>query len=443
MGQPDHAAARPTGVRFIVLSLACGASFVLYLHRYVWGMVKPDLQKEFGWDERTSGSFDSLFAASYGLSQIPSGIACDWFGARRLLGASIFCWSAALLVATVTGGSGVFASRMAFGVFQAGCYAALNKVSKNWFPRTMRSTAQGWIATFFGRGGGAASFLLFGTVLVGWAGFSWRGAVAVFGLAGFAFAAVFAYLFRNTPREHPWSNAAEAELILQGDPQAILAVRSRLDWGLLVRCPTVWCLSLRAVASNMADVVFVYWLPLYLRGSQGLGSIEAGWMAALPLLGGACGGAASGWLQSRLLMLTGDRRWSRNGVGLGGKSIAAALMLGSLGIRDPAVVACVFLAVKFFSDCEQPAEWGAVTDIAGKNAATVFACVNTFGSLGGVLGSLSIGHILASDAGRPTAAAWTTVFVITAVEYMVAAAVWLFIDSRRPIVPEPEAPHRP
>src|SRR5437867_1310855 len=84
---------RPTGVRYLVLVLACGISFVLYLHRYVAGFIKEDLRAEFGWDLVKLGWLDSMFNATYGLVQIPSGVLCDWFGARLLLGGSILLWS--------------------------------------------------------------------------------------------------------------------------------------------------------------------------------------------------------------------------------------------------------------------------------------------------------------------------------------------------------------
>src|SRR5438477_3834616 len=92
---------RPTRVRFLVLGLACGLSFLLYLHRYAWGFVKKDVQDEFGWDARVLGLLDSAFPLSYGLAQVPSGILCDWFGARVLLGGSVLGWSAALATLAV------------------------------------------------------------------------------------------------------------------------------------------------------------------------------------------------------------------------------------------------------------------------------------------------------------------------------------------------------
>jgi nitrate/nitrite transporter NarK len=123
--------------------------------------------------------------------------------------------------------------------------------------------------------------------------------------------------------------------------------------------------------------------------------------------------------------------------------MAAILILTSLAFDEAAVIAAMLLAVKFFSDWEQPAEWGTVTDISGRCAASVFACVNTLGSLGGFAGNLLTGQVLGSGEGQPTAAAWTAVFLIIAAEYLIASASWLFIDCARPIADNPAQPGGP
>ena len=425
---------RPTQIRQFVLALACGISFLLYLHRYTWGTVKKNLIDDFGWDTVTLGWLDGLFALTYGIAQIPSGMLCDWFGSRALLGTSILLWSLALGgFAVAKDVASMTAARLIFGVAQAGCYPVLNKVSKNWFPISTRTTAQGWIATFFGRGGGAVSFVLFGTVMLGWWSMPWRWAIAVFSLVGIASGIAFVLLFRNTPREHPWANDAEARLIVAHDAAAAQAKHSRVRWSTLLGSASVWFLFVRALASNMADVLYVYWVPLYLLNEKQLSHVLAGWLAALPLIGGALGGVCSGRLQSELLQRNVGRHWVRRSVGLFGKLLAAGCMLLSLAFHSPVAVLLMFLVVKFFSDAEQPAEWGAVSDIAGRNAATVFACVNTVGALGGFIASLQVGHVLKSFG-------WTAVFVIIAIEYVVAGLAWLFIDTRR-LLDDSQAAH--
>jgi MFS family permease len=427
---------KPTRVRALVFALACLLSFVLYLHRYVWGFIKPEIKTEFGWDDVTLGWLDSLFLASYAVGQVPSGILGDWFGAHLLLGCSVLLWSLALLGTALAGGFlGLAVARLALGATQAGCYPALNKVSKNWFPVGVRTTAQGWIATFCGRAGGAASFFLFGTVLLGLLGLPWRWAVGVFAAVGTFCGVLFLLLFRNTPREHPWANAAEADLITAEDPLAARATHSRLRWSALLGSRTVWFLFARSFVGNMADTFFVYWVPSFLRGGKHLLSpTAAGGLAALPLLGGAVGGVASGSLQSRLVRRVG-RRWARGGVGMTGKLLAALLMMLPLVLDGPVLVGIVFVAVKFFADWEQPAEWGTITDVAGANAATVFASVNTAGSVGGFVAGPLMGLVLKafSADGVPTAAAWNAAFGLIAVEYVCCAACWLFIDCGKPI----------
>ena len=39
---------RPTNIRWIVFGLACGTSWMLYLHRYTFALIKPKLVDE-GW----------------------------------------------------------------------------------------------------------------------------------------------------------------------------------------------------------------------------------------------------------------------------------------------------------------------------------------------------------------------------------------------------------
>src|SRR5262245_51911969 len=125
--------ARPTHVRYLVLLLSCGVSFLLYLHRYAWGFIKKDIGEEFGWDAVTLGWLDSLFTVSYGLGQIPSGIFCDWFGARLLLGGSVILWSLALVTfAAGTSFLQLAPARFGFGAAQASCYPVLSKVSRSW-----------------------------------------------------------------------------------------------------------------------------------------------------------------------------------------------------------------------------------------------------------------------------------------------------------------------
>jgi MFS family permease len=434
---PGRSIQRPTNVRQLIFALACGTSLLLYLHRYTWVFVKRDVREEFGWDNTTLGWLDGLFGLSYGVAQVPAGALCDWFGAHVLLGSSILLWSLALFGTTLaTGLASMAVARLIFGIGQAGCYPMLNKASKNWFPLTWRTTAQGWIATFFGRAGGALSFVVFGTVMLGWLHIPWRWAIGMFTGLGVLCGLLFVFLFRNTPREHPWANEAEARLIQADDADAACATGSTLNWGHMLRRSSVWFLFLRGALSNMADVVWVYWVPLYLTDVKELARSDSGWIAALPLIGGALGGVASGSLQTRLIARTGRRRFARRSIGMTGKWLAAVMMVATLGLESAWVLAGGFMLVKFFTDWEQPAEWGTISDIAGRNAATVFACVNTIGAVAGFVAGPLVGIVLGHFGGNPakiTAPGWQALSLLVALVYLLAGSAWLFIDPEKPI----------
>ena len=52
---------RPTTVRWTVLTLACGSSWLLYFHRYVFALIKPELAQEWDLDTNTLGLLDATF----------------------------------------------------------------------------------------------------------------------------------------------------------------------------------------------------------------------------------------------------------------------------------------------------------------------------------------------------------------------------------------------
>ena len=59
---------RPTRVRWFIFVLACAASWLLYLHRYAWGVVKPFYKAENpGISDVDLGWLDSAFLATYAI----------------------------------------------------------------------------------------------------------------------------------------------------------------------------------------------------------------------------------------------------------------------------------------------------------------------------------------------------------------------------------------
>ena len=438
----DSPASKPTNIRWVVFALGCGTSATLYLHRYVLGLIKPELSREYGLTNSDLADLDSAFGLTYAACQVPCGILIDLVGVHWFLGLSVLLWTFALLGNVTASTVGTFwYMRAAFGAAQAGAYAAMNRMTRSWFPDSVRTQVQGWIGVTSGRLGAAAANILFATVLMGVFLLSWRQAVYCFASVGIALGIAFLILFRNTPREHPLVNEAEADLI-DGPalvPSGVSVPRSSV--GELLRQMKFWSLvnlgmlALQTTLSTVADLLYSNWIPQFLSQVHGLNYKEMGFYSMLPLLGGACGGAAGGMLNDWLMRRSVSRRWSRTIVGISGKGLAGVALLAALLAYDNPYVFCSLLfAVKFFSDWSLAATWGTVTDIGGRATATVFAVNNGIASLGNYLGPQLYGYV-ADNYG------WPPVFVCVGVIYMLCAATWLGINCERPLV-EPSVTSR-
>lgn len=420
---------RPTNVRWTVFVLACATSWLLYLHRYSWGVVKPAFLMENPEISATEvGWLDSAFNAAYALGQVPAGLAGDVLGPRAVLPAFILLWSVATAgVAWTSGFWRVFAVRAGFGLSQAGAYPVLNKMTRNWYPLAGRTSVQGWV-TAFGRLGAACSPLLVATILMSRAGFglSWQTALMVLTVPGVALAIAFWLCVRNSPREHPWANAAEQELVDAGSAPSTPGqpVRLARDPASLV---SLGMLLLYAFASTFQDQLYVYWIPSFLVQGRQMDTATMGLFTPLPLLGGAVGSVLGGLLNDALLRAKWNRRWVRSGVGLTGKLVAGVLVAASVLVPYGWLAMVVLLTARVFGDLSLPTQWGAITDMAGRASGTVFGLVNTVGAAGGFVAGPVLGYLKQHHG-------WEGLFLGAAGMCVVSALTWLLIDSTRRLV---------
>ncbi len=423
--------AEPTNFRWVVFGLACGTSWLFTLHRYTFGLIKADLMREWKLSEGEIGLIDSCFAIFYSLFQFPAGMAADVLGVRLVLTVLIILWSLGLaLHAWAPGKLEMWYARALLGIGQSGALACINRIARQWFPISIRTSLQGLAGITAGRLGGLGANLLFMTVLIGYCGLDWRTAIVIFAVLGLAHALLFVVLFRNTPAEHPLVNESEAALIGVGSSPNSARITIRELLGSL--SPPAYvnfvALNIQTILSTFADNIFSNWIPLFLLTVHHLKAKEMGIYSALPLLGGALGGALGGVLNDWLIARTGNRRWARRIVAIAGKGTAAALILASLlWYHEPYLFCYALFFVKFFSDWSLTTAWGVATDIGGRATASVFAFNNAIAGVGSIGAPAVIGYI-AQYAG------WPTVFVVIGATYAFCALSWLFIDCTLPLI---------
>lgn len=420
---------QPTRIRWVIFFLICAVSWLLYVHRYSWGVIKPIFHQENPhFTDTDLGWLDSAFFAAYGLGQVPGGLLGDIFGPRWILTGSVLFWSA--LAAGVVWTAGfwqVLAIRAAFGLAQAPAYPVVSKMTRSWFPLSIRTSVQG-VVTALGRIGAACAPLLLATVLMGLLGFSWQEALLALTGLGAVLALALWFLVRSTPREHPLCNAAEQELISAGTAPATSGKRTAL-LGDPASLLSLSMLLLYAFASTFQDQLYVNWIPKFLMEGRGLTATEMGLFAPLPFIGGAIGGILGGIFNDVLIRAWKNRRWARCAVAFTGKFVASGLVLLAVRMEDGRLAMVMLLAARVFGDWSLPTQWGAITDMSGRASATVFGLVNTVGAVGAFVAGPILGHLKQYYH-------WEGLFLGVAGMCLLSALTWFLIDCNRKLVAE-------
>ena len=435
-------AERPTRVRYMVFVLGFGTSWMLYLHRYSFALIKPFLKEELDVSNTELGYMDAVFGATYFGVQFPTGLWGDVAGVHWLLGGLIRLWAAALAMhAWAPNVKILYAARALLGAGQAGVFSLVGRLTRSWIPLSVRTTAQGWIGVAAGRLGGLSANLLLMTVMIGIMGLKWQLALYILAGVGITHGLAFLALFRNSPAEHPWANDAEADLVA-GDSQQ--EQEKPLKIGELVRqmdgrsILNLIAVNASTTFSSIADHIYSHWIPLFLVAEYQLKYKEMGIYSALPLLGGVTGGIIGGYLNDWLIRRTGSRRWVRSLVGFAGKFLAAiTLATGIVFFYDDPYVFCGMLfVVKLFADISLTTRWGTITDIGGRATASVFAFNNSVASaiimgIPAVYGYISDVH------------GWRVVFWVACSAYVACALTWLLVNCTIPVLANDREPTRP
>ena len=433
---------RPTNKRWVIFFLACGTSWFLYLHRYTWNFIEPKLTDEYGLSKTETGFLGSLFNWSYGGCQIPSGMIVNWFGPHLFLGLIIALWSVGLAM------QGMYSNiwylrgvRIFFGTCQAGCYPALLHVTHTWFPKSSRTSIQGWVAAFFGRGGGFMSSILMGSVLMGFFALSWQSSLFILAGCGLVFALIFLLMFRNSPVHDPGVNKAELAIITEGESdKSQAATKKMLPWRKAFKHWGMRFFFFQQIFNAGADNIFSLFMGSFFLTVMNVDIKQGGLLIGLPLLGGALGGIFGGFLNDLLIQRLGSRRWARTSIGFTGNFMGCVLMFVAISQKEPLAAGLALFVVKFFSDWTQPTVWGTCTDLGREYSATVFSIINTAGTIGGIIFPPLFGVILDRFATKEIRGGAEVIipnfyqlFVFIAAMYMVSAVCWFAINCEKPI----------
>lgn len=409
--------------RHLLVASTFTLSMLLYVDRIAISTAKGPLTADLGLTDTQFGWTLSAFALGYALFQTPAGALADRFGPRRVIAGIVAAWS---FFTALTGIAWSYASllvfRFLFGAGEAGAYPACARTFYSWLPVGERGFAQG--VNFSGSRLGAAFALPVVAALVTAVG--WRPAFLALGVLGFVWAAAWYAWFRDTPEEHPRISAAERRLIVEGRGPRAAAAEAPLTAEDLARSGNMWLAMGQYFASNFTFFFCLTWLFPHLQQTYRLDAFQTGLLAAVPLLGGACGNWVGGWMVDRLYR---DGSWqrSRQVPAILGFLLAGAGLLGTLAFDHVGLTVASLTVAIFGADMNLAPSWAFCIDIGRRHAGVVSGTMNMAGNLGSFVTSLAFPYLLVFTGST------VPFFAVGAALNLAAALLWTRARPAQPI----------
>ena len=424
----DTAGAAATKTRWSILGLMCAAASVAYIQRNVIGVPSKMIQVDLGLSTADVGTVLAAFYWGYATLQVPAGWLADRWGNRGALTFFAVAWSLATAsVALTQSMAGLAMVLFLAGAAQAGVFPCATSALAYWMPATTRAFSSGALAAFMNLGAAVAA------ALAGWLllELSWRQLFVVAALPGLLWAMIYMWWFRNSPQEHSRVNAAELNLIRAGQSESSRGARDTrppVPWGRLLSRPTLWAICGQQFFRAAGYIFLATWFPRYLQDARGISIASSGWLSSLPLLSIVAGSLLGGVLADRLLVATGSKRWSRQGVAIAGMLASAVLVGCSSAINDPTAAVAAIAASSFCAFFGGVSSYAITMDMGGRHVATVFSLMNMSGNVGAAIMPMVIGYVLDATGN------WNYMLWMVVACYIAATVCWLLINPQGTLV---------
>lgn len=432
MTLPPAVAAKPTHARYWVVVFALLLAILSYIDRVALSKAAPRVQHALGLSEQQMGIVLGAFGLGYALFEIPGGFLGDWLGPKKVLIRIVLWWS------TFTAAMGWMWSYVSlttvqflFAAGEAGCFPNLTKAFASWLRREERVRIQGIMWAFARFGGAFTPAIVFAT----WSmlesfgipsSSSWRWGFVCFGCLGLVWCAMFAWWFKDRPKDHPGVNAAELELLRE--VQGMAGGHSDVPWGKLITSRSVVLLWVQYFCTSFPWYFYITYLSKYLQEYHHLDERASARYAILPLLFGGFGCLFAGFIAVRLARWAGSVSLSRKLLSCTGFAGGAVFLTIATQMHDPLRAMAAMGLASFCNDLNMPGAWGSCMDIGGKYAGTVSGSMNMMGNLAGFAAPVAGGYIL-QHYNRD----YNLFLYVMAVAYVIGFLVWPFIDPVTPI----------
>lgn len=388
--------AAPTKVRFSILTMATVVAFLMYLDRIClsWIIDSDSFKGDIHLTKDQVAWIKGAFFWAYALAQVPAGWLSDRFGTRALMATYIVLWSIFTAATSLSQGfTSLAIARIGCGLAEAGAYPASSSLLTRWSHINWRGLGSSVISTG-GRIGGAAAPWLTASIIIAYLA-NWRWVGWIYGATGIVVAAAFWLIFREHPRQHPWCNDAERDVLAEGRAAQPLTREPprRFPWKAALTSRSLWMASLYQTATNIGWAFLVNSLSIYLKDVKHMSDEVNGQVSSTALLLGIIGLPLGGMLTDWWSKRHGIRA-GRMGPLVVTRVFAVAAYFAVMAADTPFQVAVAFGALAMFVDMGMPAMWALMQDISGRHQAQLFGWGNMWGNFGAALQPVLVGWII-------------------------------------------------
>ena len=275
----------------------------------------------------------------------------------------------------------------------------------------------------------------------------WRPVFFIYGFAGVVVAALYWWIVRNHPGDHPRCSEAERNVIAGGRPAGATRSEGRADkipWMHLIKSRSMWCDSLMQTGGNVGWFLVVSSvLPRYLIEIHQVPHLPRAMMLSVPMAVGMLGMFTGGWFTDFLVPRIG-LRWGRRLPMFATKISAAGacgccLWFNNLSpdsmLHSPWAITICLAVVAFSTDFGNPAGWAFKQDVGGRYVGCVLGWGNMWGNLGASISEPIYGWVLGETPGLQD---WNQIFLVCLSAFVISGICALGIDATIPIIPSEE-----
>ena len=287
----DTGTDKETRARRLLIALLFFAIALNYVDRQVLALLKPTLEKEFGWSDQDYATLGTAFQITAAFSFLFVGWVVDRFGVRRSLAWGVGIWSLAGIAHAFAATVAQFvAARVALAAAETVGTPAAVKSAAVYLPLRERSFALGLGNTAPNIGAIITPLLIPPFALA----FGWKAAFIVTGSLGFVWLVFWVLCTRS--------------LVPVDQPKAEPAEKARFDFRALFSDRRTWAVVGAKFLSDLVWFFLLFWIPDFFARVFDMKQGTLGLPVAIIYSFAAIGALSSGILFPRLL----SRGWTVN-----------------------------------------------------------------------------------------------------------------------------------